>query len=71
MNTIHKDTGIDWKKSEFSFYRPRKMGVLQDIVSDQFHGSRIEYSAFSDKLQESKLPWSSLTSVVERQLLLF
>jgi hypothetical protein len=54
------------------------MRVLEDIVFDQFHGSQIEYWMFSDELQEHKLPWSSsfdhhcytLTSIVERQLLL-
>jgi hypothetical protein len=35
------------------------MRVLQDIVFDQFHRSRIEYQVFLDELQEPKLPWFS------------
>ena len=61
MNKIHKDTDIDWqKKSQFIFYWPRRMKVLQGIVFDQFHRSRIEYKVYSDELQDPKLHWSPL-----------
>jgi hypothetical protein len=44
MKKINKDTDIALqKKTEFIFYWPQKMRVLQGIVIDQFHGSRIEY----------------------------